>query len=171
MRAVRDDAGPISFQHSFVRALVGFVEIYVFSGVPAFFSALLSSKGKRLGDYAAGTYVVRERVSLVLPPPADDAAAAGALGRRAPTSPPCPIGLAVAIRQFLGRVHADRAGRPPVARGAARRADQAVRRAGRRPPAPRPRRSSRRSSPRAATATTPGSCARTELRRRLTARP
>ena len=102
-RAVRDDAGPISFQHAFVRALVGFVEIYVFSGVPAFFSALLSSKGKRLGDYAAGTYVVRERVTLVLPPP--------------PMMPPplarwaagadiasLPTGLAVAIRQFLGRV-------------------------------------------------------------------
>ncbi len=103
LRAVRDDAGPVSFQHSFVRALVGFVEIYVFFGVPAFFSALLSSKGKRLGDYAAGTYVVRERVVLVLPPP--------------PMMPPplarwaagadiasLPIGLAVAIRQFLGRV-------------------------------------------------------------------
>ena len=28
LRTVRDDAGPISFQHAFVRALVGFVEIY-----------------------------------------------------------------------------------------------------------------------------------------------
>jgi uncharacterized RDD family membrane protein YckC len=32
--------------------------------VPAFFSALISSRGKRLGDYAAGTYVVRDRVRL-----------------------------------------------------------------------------------------------------------
>ena len=53
-----------------MRALIGFVEIYVFTGVPAFFSALLSSRGKRLGDYAAGTYVVRDRVRLRLPPPA-----------------------------------------------------------------------------------------------------
>ena len=36
MRAVRDDAGPVSFQHSFIRALVGFVEIYAFFGAPAF---------------------------------------------------------------------------------------------------------------------------------------
>ena len=36
----------------------------MFGGGPAFFSALLSSRGKRLGDYAAGTYVVRERVRL-----------------------------------------------------------------------------------------------------------
>ncbi|MEZ5193401.1 MAG: RDD family protein [Nocardioides sp.] len=28
LRTVRDDAGPISFQHAFVRALIGFVEIY-----------------------------------------------------------------------------------------------------------------------------------------------
>ena len=32
LRTVRDDAGPITFQHSFIRALVGFVEIYAFAG-------------------------------------------------------------------------------------------------------------------------------------------
>ena len=103
LRTVRDDAGPITAQHAFVRALVGFVEIYVFSGVPAFFSAMLSSKGKRLGDYAAGTYVVRSRV-------------APAAGRRRPLMPPgltawartadmaaLPTGLALAVRQYLGR--------------------------------------------------------------------
>ncbi|MFC6345410.1 RDD family protein, partial [Nocardioides hankookensis] len=68
LRSVPDDAGPISFQHAFVRALVGVVEIYVFFGAPAFFSALVSARGKRLGDYAAGTYVVRDRVRLVLGP-------------------------------------------------------------------------------------------------------
>src|SRR5690349_16709854 len=62
LRTVRDDAGPISFHHAFVRALVAVVEVYAFSAGPAFFAALLSSRGKRLGDYAAGTYVVRERV-------------------------------------------------------------------------------------------------------------
>ena len=80
LRTVRDDAGPITFQHAFVRALIGFVEIYVFTGVPAFFSALMSSRGKRLGDYAAGTYVVRDRVRLRLPPPDADAPAAGGVG-------------------------------------------------------------------------------------------
>ena len=91
LRAVRDDAGPISFQHAFVRALVGLVEIYLFFGAPAFFSALLSSRGKRLGDYAAGTYVVRERIRLRLAPPGPDAARArglGAGGRRAPRCRP-----------------------------------------------------------------------------------
>src|ERR1044072_7205480 len=51
LRVVRDDAGPITFQHSFVRALIGFVEIYVFMGVPAFFSALMSSRGTRVGGW------------------------------------------------------------------------------------------------------------------------
>jgi uncharacterized RDD family membrane protein YckC len=102
LRTVRDDAGPISFQHAFVRALIGFVEIYAFTGAPAFFSALLSGRGKRLGDYAAGTYVVRERVHLRLPPPPQMPPplanwAAGADIASLPT------GLAVAIRQFLGR--------------------------------------------------------------------
>jgi uncharacterized RDD family membrane protein YckC len=102
LRTVRDDAGPISFQHAFVRALIGFVEIYAFTGAPAFFSALLSARGKRLGDYAAGTYVVRERVHLRLPPPPQMPPplahwAAGADIASLPT------GLAVAIRQFLGR--------------------------------------------------------------------
>ena len=102
LRAVRDDAGPISAQHAFVRALVGFVEIYALSGVPAFFSALVSSKGKRLGDFAAGTYVVRERVRLALPPPPPMPRhlarwAAGADIASLPT------GLALAVRSFLLR--------------------------------------------------------------------
>src|SRR5215510_779255 len=44
LRVVRDDAGPTSFHHAFVRALVGVVEIYLTGGVPAFFSSMLSSR-------------------------------------------------------------------------------------------------------------------------------
>jgi uncharacterized RDD family membrane protein YckC len=103
LRTVRDDAGPITFQHAFVRALVGFVEIYAFSGGPAFFSALLSSRGKRLGDYAAGTYVVRERVRLRLAPPAamPPELATWAAGADVTS---LPTGLALAVRQYLGRL-------------------------------------------------------------------
>jgi uncharacterized RDD family membrane protein YckC len=102
LRAVRDDAGPISFQQAFVRALVGVVEIYAFSGAPAFFSALLSSRGKRLGDYAAGTYVVRERVRLRLPRPPDMPAPLAAWAATADIAS-LPTGLALAVRQVLGR--------------------------------------------------------------------
>src|SRR5450631_1116602 len=69
LRTVRDDAGPIGFRQALTRALIGFVEIWLLVGVPALISGLVSSKGKRLGDHAAGTYVVRERVHLTLPVP------------------------------------------------------------------------------------------------------
>ena len=103
LRTVRDDAGPITFQHAFVRALIGFVEIYAFTGVPAFFSALLSSRGKRLGDYAAGTYVVRDRVRLRLSPPTMMPPQLATWARSADIAS-LPTGLALAVRQFLGRL-------------------------------------------------------------------
>lgn len=102
LRTVRDDAGPITAQHAFVRALIGIVEIYAFSGVPAFFSAMLSTKGKRLGDYAAGTYVVRSRVRLELAPPALMPPELTQWARTADMTA-LPTGLALAVRQYLGR--------------------------------------------------------------------
>ncbi len=103
LRTVRDDAGPISSQHAFVRALIGVVEIYVFLGGPAFFSALMSSRGKRLGDFAAGTYVVRERVKLQLSPPAAMPPHLASWAQRADVTS-LPTGLALAVRQYLGRL-------------------------------------------------------------------
>lgn len=102
LRVVRDDAGPISFQHAFVRALIGVVETYSLSGVGAFFSILLSPKGKRLGDYAAGTYVVRERVRLALPPPVPMPPPLAGWAARADITP-LPTSLALATRQLLNR--------------------------------------------------------------------
>lgn len=103
LRTVRDDAGPISFQHALIRSLIGFVEIYAFSGGPAFFSALLSSRGKRLGDFAAGTYVVRERVKLQLTFPTYMPPHLATWAGRADMAA-LPTGLALAVRQFLGRM-------------------------------------------------------------------
>lgn len=103
LRTVRDDAGPISFQHALLRSLVGFVEIYLLLGVPAFFSMLLNARGKRLGDLAAGTYVVRARIRLALPlPPPMPPHLAGWAGRADVTT--LPTGLALAIRQYLARL-------------------------------------------------------------------
>ncbi|WP_148611414.1 RDD family protein [Nocardioides rubriscoriae] len=102
LRAVRDDAGPVSFQHALTRTLIGVVEVYVLFGVPAFFSMLLSPRGKRLGDYAAGTYVVRTRVPLSLPsPPMVPHHLVGWAARADITA--LPTGLALACRQYLGR--------------------------------------------------------------------
>lgn len=103
LRTVRDDAGPISFQHAFVRALIGYVEIYMLGGTPAFLSALVSSRGKRLGDYAAGTYVVRERVKLQLASPAAMPPHLATWAFRADMAT-LPTGLMLAVRQYLGRL-------------------------------------------------------------------
>lgn len=102
LRAVRDDGGPISFQHALTRALIGFVEIYATGGAPAFFSVMLSRRGKRLGDYAAGTIVVRERVRLQLTPPPGMPPELEPWARRSDLTS-LPVGLALAIRQFLSR--------------------------------------------------------------------
>ena len=104
LRTVRDDAGPISFQHAFIRALVGYVEIYLLSGVPAFFSALLNRQGKRLGDHAAGTYVIRDRFRLTLQPPVPMPEHLRAWASGADMAP-LPTNVALAVRQFLGRLH------------------------------------------------------------------
>lgn len=102
LRTVRDDAGPVAFRQAFIRALVGVVEIWLLSGVPALLSALVSPRGKRLGDAAAGTYVVRDRFPLprvrptTMPPQLACWAGAADLA-------PLPDGLALAIRQFLDR--------------------------------------------------------------------
>ena len=102
LRTVRDDAGPISFHHAFVRHLLSVVEIWLLSGVPALISALVSSKGKRIGDYVAGTYVVRTRVPLQLPWPAQMPPHLAWWAQHADLAA-LPDGLAVSLRQLLGR--------------------------------------------------------------------
>ena len=86
-----------------MRSLIGFVEIYGLFGTPAFFSMLISSRGKRFDDFAAGTYVVRDRVrlSLPFPPPMPPHLAAWARTRDMTS---LPTGLALAVRQYLGRL-------------------------------------------------------------------
>ncbi len=102
LRTVRDDAGPIGFRQALTRALVGFVEIWLLFFVPALVSGLVSPKGKRLGDHAAGTYVVRERVHLTLPPPPMMPRELAAWAAAADIAR-LPDGLAMAIRQFVMR--------------------------------------------------------------------
>lgn len=105
IRIVRDDAGPISFQQAFVRALVGVVEIYLLFGAGAVISMLLSARGKRLGDYAAGTYAVRDRTAIRLMPPAPMPWHLSGWAERADIAP-LPPELQLAVRQFLTRAPA-----------------------------------------------------------------
>lgn len=102
LRTVRDDGGPIRFRHAFVRGLLEFVEVFLLFGVPALFSSLISSSGKRLGDVVAGTYVIRERgAARPAPPPLMPFQLAG-WAQHADIAR-LPDGMALAVRQFLGR--------------------------------------------------------------------
>ena len=102
LRTVRDDAGPIAFRHSFMRALVGIVEIWIFTGVPALVCALVTTRGKRVGDVVAGTYVVRERFPFPGVRPATMPPHLATWATSADIAP-LPDGLALAVRQFLDR--------------------------------------------------------------------
>jgi uncharacterized RDD family membrane protein YckC len=102
LRVVRDDGGPITARHALTRALVGWVEIYLLLGAGALVAGLITPRAKRLGDIAAGTYVVSQRATMrllpppVMPPPLSQWAQGADLAA-------LPPGTAVAIRQFLGR--------------------------------------------------------------------
>lgn len=67
IRVVRDGGYPIDIGSAVLRNLVRVVEA-VFFYIPAALSALLSSQNKRLGDFAAGTIVVRDRAFEVTNP-------------------------------------------------------------------------------------------------------
>jgi len=103
LRTVRDDAGPIGFRQALTRAMLGVVEIYGCQGVPALICAAFSAKGKRFGDLLAGTYVVRERQRISLPPPVVMPPQLATWAASADLAP-LPDQLAVAVRQFLSRV-------------------------------------------------------------------
>ncbi|MGH3354196.1 MAG: RDD family protein [Nocardioides sp.] len=100
LRTVRDDGGAISFHHAFVRALVGYVEIYATGGAVAFLTAMIHPRGKRLGDIAAGTYVIRVRVPLRTPVPIQMPPGLAAWAARADVTT-IPVGLSLAVRRFL----------------------------------------------------------------------
>jgi uncharacterized RDD family membrane protein YckC len=72
LRVVRDDGGPIRFRHAFWRAVVGvFVDFDPLAlGAIGLITSLCSSRGKRVGDYLAGTVVIRERIPVSVAPPA-----------------------------------------------------------------------------------------------------
>jgi uncharacterized RDD family membrane protein YckC len=102
MRIVRDDGGPITVRHALVRALVGVIELWATSGVIAIVASAVHPRGKRLGDMLAGTYSARVRgrrvapVAIAMPPYLQGWAVAADIAR-------LPDGLALAVRQFLGR--------------------------------------------------------------------
>jgi uncharacterized RDD family membrane protein YckC len=101
LRVVRDDGGPIRFRQALVRGLLAVVEVFSLPFV-AVISSLVSPHGKRVGDLLAGTYVVRERGGVEIPPPVAmplhlaQWAGSADIGR-------IPERLALAARGYLGR--------------------------------------------------------------------
>ena len=102
IQIVRDDGGPIVFRQSFVRALVGVGELWLTVGSVALICSIVNPRGKRVGDILAGTYAVRVRgaakvrTPVVMPPQLAHWARTADVGR-------LPDGLALSVRQFLGR--------------------------------------------------------------------
>jgi len=104
LRVVRDDGGPVRFRHALLRGLLGVV--VELPGVTLFvgpiIASLVNEQGKRLGDFAAGTMVIQERVPggstaiVPMPPPLAGWASTLDLSR---------VGndLAMGIRQFFER--------------------------------------------------------------------
>lgn len=68
-RIVRADGGASGFRQSFIRALVGVLEIYLTLGAIALLVGAFTPRSQRLGDLMAGTYSERTRTPA-LPPPA-----------------------------------------------------------------------------------------------------
>jgi len=102
LRIVRDDGGPVTVRHAFIRAMVGILEIYMTAGMLAVGVSMFSERGKRIGDYLAGTYAMRTRgggqklVPLVMPPHLAVWATSADMAR-------LPDSLALNSRLFLGR--------------------------------------------------------------------
>ncbi|MBO3101372.1 RDD family protein [Cellulomonas fengjieae] len=102
IRIVRDDGGPLVFRQALVRALTGVVELWFTLGTVALICSIVHPQGKRVGDILAGTYAVRVRgaakvrTPVLMPPQLAGWAHTADLAR-------LPDGLALSVRQFLGR--------------------------------------------------------------------
>lgn len=67
-RIVRDDGGPITLRHAFVRTLIGLGELWATMGAGAIIAAWTNRRSKRIGDIFAGTYAVSETSGLTRRP-------------------------------------------------------------------------------------------------------
>lgn len=102
LRIVRDDGGPVAFRQALIRSVVGVLEIWGTAGLLAAIVSLLSARGKRVGDYLAGTYALRTRGTQKPLPPVLMPPALAEWSRTADMTR-LPDGLALNARLFLGR--------------------------------------------------------------------
>lgn len=63
LRVVTVEGAPIRFRHAAIRAALGLIDFAATFGLAAVLSSLLSKRNQRLGDFVAGTVVLRERMA------------------------------------------------------------------------------------------------------------
>lgn len=64
IRVVKLDGSRPRFSHFIIRWLLSIIDISISSGGVALLTIMLNSKGQRLGDIAAGTTVIKEKIYL-----------------------------------------------------------------------------------------------------------
>ncbi len=64
LRVVTTEGGPVRLSHTAIRSMLQLIDILVTAGGAAVVAAISSEHGQRLGDMAAGTYVINERRSM-----------------------------------------------------------------------------------------------------------
>lgn len=68
LKVVTVDGGPVRLRHAAIRAMIGVADFWIPpGGIVALASALFSRRSQRLGDFAAGTLVVRSRPADAAP--------------------------------------------------------------------------------------------------------
>ncbi len=60
LRTVTLEAGPIGFREAFIRSLFQIIDIFATFGAAAIVSVVFTRRSQRLGDFAAGTFVIIE---------------------------------------------------------------------------------------------------------------
>ena len=63
LRVVTVEGGPVRIRHTAIRSMLQLIDVFATSGGAAVIAAVTSRHGQRLGDMAAGTYVIREKRS------------------------------------------------------------------------------------------------------------
>ncbi|MDR3107068.1 MAG: RDD family protein [Bifidobacteriaceae bacterium] len=104
IRVVQDDGAPLRARQAFIRTLAAVFEVWLSFGSVAFLTMLFNDRGKRVGDFLAGAYVMRVRgarlqvFSLPMPPELAAWAQIADLGTLGDS-------LALRVRQFLLRAN------------------------------------------------------------------
>ena len=108
LRVVTVEGGPVRFRHAAIRSALMLVDYYLPPfGVTAVLSVLISRRDQRLGDLAAGTFVIRDRIAslpptaVTFPPPPGYEAYTSSLDAAALTEEQYRV-----VRAFLLRRHA-----------------------------------------------------------------